>query len=578
MDKVAEIMSYGVKTIAAAAGVSHAAEEMRRLGHEGYPVVDDDGRLVGLLTRRAVDRALGHELDHLPVRQIMRAGKVTVTPGDSIERVQQLMIEEGWGQIPVVSETDTARLIGIVTRTDLLNLLSQPARTGRQTDMRRLMQEMLSPSVWQMVQAISRTAAERGVPIYFVGGLVRDMLLGKRSVDIDIVVEGEAIALVEQLRSRLGGTTHTHARFGTAKWAVDDSVWERAAPGGAMQELPESLDFVTARTEFYAHPTALPEVARSSIKLDLHRRDFTINTLAVRLDGAHLGQMLDFYGGQRDLEQKLVRVLHSLSFIDDPTRILRAVRLEQRLGFEIEERTAELLADALPMLVRITGDRVRHELQLALQEPDPAPIMSRLNEVGVFGALHSRLSWSEEMATAFRRVPACVADPLWRADLREEDTPVIYFVVWLLHMPAAVQDAIMDRLRVRQHTRADVMAARELLALLREMPADIAPSEATRAIRPHMRRARVLPIVAAMLGEGGRPHELLTRYQADWRHVAPDLDGHDLLALGMAPGPELGDVLEALLAARLDGESASAAEDRALALQLMARFARNEEE
>src|SRR5690606_37682656 len=279
-------------------------------------------------------------------------------------------IEEDWGQIPVV-EPATAdrepngqagdRLLGIVTRTDLLRLLGRPIEETAPANRRALLASGLSPAVWALVQHTGEVAAQMGMPIYFVGGLVRDLLLELPAVDIDIVVEGDAIALAQELRRRFGGRVRSHARFGTAKWLLSRNARRRLAPDAALAEAPATIDFVTARTEFYERPSALPEVERGSIKLDLHRRDFTINTLAIRLDGAYLGQLLDFYGGMRDLERGLIRALHSLSFIDDPTRILRAVRLEQRLGFQIEPRTRELIADALPMLDRVTGDRIRHE-------------------------------------------------------------------------------------------------------------------------------------------------------------------------------------------------------------------------
>ncbi|MCI0579553.1 MAG: CBS domain-containing protein, partial [Chloroflexi bacterium] len=347
MARVAEIMSYGVQTLPDTATVGEAAARMQRFGHEGYPVVDaTSGRLVGLLTRRAVDRAMSHKLERMPVSQVMRAGLVTVRPSDSVEQVQRLMIEEGWGQIPVVAESGQAgspdggpngeeatagRLIGIVTRTDVINLLTEPARSAGQPDMRQLMARSWPPALWQMVQKVSEVAGAMEMPLYFVGGLVRDLLLDKPSTDIDMVVEGDAIRLVRALRKQYGGEVRSHARFGTAKWLLSPAVWQTIGAADSMGT-PQSVDFVTARTEFYNQPSALPEVERGSIKLDLHRRDFTINTLAIRLDGAHLGELLDFYGGRRDLEQGLIRVLHSLSFIDDPTRILRAVRLEQRLG------------------------------------------------------------------------------------------------------------------------------------------------------------------------------------------------------------------------------------------------------
>ena len=145
---------------------------------------------------------------------------------------------------------------------------------------------------------------------------------------------------------------------------------------------PESLDFVTARTEFYEHPTALPTIEQSSIKQDLHRRDFTINTLAVRLNPDRWGELLDFYGGTQDLEDGVIRVLHSLSFVEDPTRILRAARFEQRFHFRIEPRTEQLISDAVGLLERVSGERVRHELELIMAEAEPERVICRLAEMG----------------------------------------------------------------------------------------------------------------------------------------------------------------------------------------------------
>ncbi|MFN2124734.1 MAG: CBS domain-containing protein, partial [Candidatus Promineifilaceae bacterium] len=397
MASVSEIMSYGVQTITPQTTVDEALQQMLRTGHEGYPVVDPaSGRITGLLTRRAVDRAVNHEMGDLPVERVMQAGDFTVRPSESIERVQELMLREGWGQIPVVAEDEDGQEkasppIGIVTRTDLLNYLFRPVEDASEKDIKALMEDSLSPPLWAMVKVVGEEAAALGMPLYFVGGLVRDLLLEKPPIDLDMVVEGDAIDLVDRLQEKFGGEVHTHERFGTGKWFITPDIWQKVQQRAGIaslresqhSELPESIDFVTARSEFYQEPSALPQVERGSIKLDLHRRDFTINTLASRLDGAHLGELLDFYGGQRDLERGLIRVLHSLSFVDDPTRILRAVRLEQRLGFDIEPRSLELIESSLPMLDRVTGDRIRHEIELALREADPIRVMERLAELGI---------------------------------------------------------------------------------------------------------------------------------------------------------------------------------------------------
>jgi tRNA nucleotidyltransferase (CCA-adding enzyme) len=570
MVKVSQIMSYGVQILPATTTVAEAAELMQRFGHEGFPVVDPaSARLVGLLTRRAVDRAMSHKLERLPVSQVMKVGQVTVQPSDSIEQVQRLMAEEGWGQIPVVAEVEngeTGPLIGIVTRTDLLNLLSEPSRPADHDAVRRRLAEYLPPALWELVQAASALAGELNMPLYFVGGLVRDLLLDKALTDIDLVVEGDAIKLVRRLQEEFGGEVRSHARFGTAKWMVSPEVWQRIAPSASQSGVPDAIDFVTARTEFYTRPSALPEVERSSIKLDLHRRDFTINTLAVRLDGAHLGELLDFYGGRRDLEQGHIRVLHSLSFIDDPTRILRAIRLEQRLDFAIEEHTAALMQAALPMLDRVTGDRIRHEIELALRENQPTAVLQRLAERKVMSQIHPDLLWLDAAAAAIDRARQLLRDAQWRETLQGESPAFTYFALWLLPLALPVQTAVMDRLKVRKTTRDDLVAINQLLAGLAALPAGAPPSQVVQTLRPYPLRsllvARAAVVDAAMVQQ-------IERYFHEWRHVRPALDGTALLALGLKSGPLIGRLLEQLRAARLDGVVEDEAGERRLLQELI---------
>ena len=559
---------------------------MQRHGHEGYPVVDErQGRVVGLVNRRAVDRAMELEMAGQPVSRIMRAGTITVRPLDSIERVQQLMAAEGWGQIPVLAEGSAdgdERPIGIVTRTDLLNVLVKPLPEAPETDLRGLLARALSPDLWALVLVAGEAAAQLKMPIYFVGGLVRDLLLGKPPTDLDIVVEGDAIALVRALRGRFGGALHSHERFGTAKWALSPEVYEairaaaegraeeRAAPPATRPEVvaaPTQIDFVSARKEFYSRPTALPDVEPGSIKLDLHRRDFTINTLAVRLDGAYLGQLLDFYGGRRDLRRGLIRVLHSFSFIDDPTRILRAVRLEQRLGFSIEPGTAELIADALPLLDRVTGERIRNEIELALTEANPALAMQRLDALDVLAHLCPGLSWPAQSAAVFERVPAFAGDPLWGETYGSGPTVFYYFAAWLAPFEPPLPEIVARRLRVRKATREHLLGLWELRAALAALPDDAPPSAIVRALGRFAPRTL---LTARMLDLGPTVNAWLDRYMSAWRFVRPTLTGDHLRALGLPPGPVYADILDRLLAARLDGEITDDAGEQALVARLLA--------
>lgn len=583
MTRVSEIMSFGVQTIEPEVTIGEAARMMQRSGHEGYPVVQSgSSRIKGLLTRHAVDRAMNHQLGHLPVRRFMKSGSFTVSPSDSIERVQELMLSEGWGQIPVVADDAghagaDIRPIGIVTRTDLLNYWFKPVIESAESNMRALLESSLSPPLWAIVLAISETADELKMPLYFVGGLVRDLLLKVPAIDLDMVVEGDAIELVCLLQKHYGGEVHTHARFGTAKWFTDSMLWQTVTEKYKILKgdprysrdagfLPESIDFVTARTEFYNEPSALPEVERGSIKLDLHRRDFTINTLAVRLDGAHLGELLDFYGGKRDLERGQIRVLHSLSFIDDPTRILRAVRLEQRLGFSIEPRTLELLTDSLPMLARVTGARIRHEIELGLIESEPTLVMQRLSELDVIVHIQDGLAWTDESQRYYAQVPRFVSDPIWKDAIQEDSQEFLYFALWVVPLSTGVQKKTVKRLRGRKTTRDDVLAVGELLEMLRQLPEKPKPSQVARICRPY--RDRVLLAARIVLYDDLLGVQL-DRFFKELRFVKTALSGDDLQAMNLKPGPSYAVYLGTLLDAKIDGLVNDEDDERKLLAKIM---------
>lgn len=559
---VHQIMSYRVQTMPLTATVRSAHEQMQRTGHEGYPVVDEQGHIVGLLTRRAVDRAMNHRLEKYTLDKIMKSGRITVRPDDSVQYLQRLMMEADWGQIPVVDEQE--QLIGIVTRTDLLRLLTRQTDEALTPQWRDRLARYLSPPLWAMVQAISSAAANLNLPLYFVGGLVRDFLLDKPITDLDMVVEGEAISLARHLQKQYGGDLHTHERFGTATWTLTPDVWEavnseqlpvNSSPFTIHHSSPpplRSIDFVTARSEFYEQPSALPQVERGSIKLDLHRRDFTINTLAIRLDGVHLGELLDFYGGQRDLQEGIIRVLHSLSFIDDPTRILRAVRFEQRLGFTIEPRTLELVAAALPMLDRVSGERIRHEIELSLREADPGKLLQRLDELRILAQLHPQLAWKPELQEALDRLAALLEEPIWQETLQGDTVAPIYFMAWLALFPVELQGAVMERIRARQATQEDTRAVRTLLAALNDLPDTAQPSQIVKILRPHDHHPRVY-LVALSLATNENAAAAIRAYFLHYRHVKTTTTGHTLRQMGLKPGPAFMQILEGLLSARLDG-------------------------
>ncbi|HQE91295.1 MAG TPA: CBS domain-containing protein [Anaerolineae bacterium] len=573
--KVRDVMSLGVRTVHPSDPIQQVSQLMLRTGHEGFPVVDPEGKILGLVTRNAVDRAMQHQWEHQPVERIMRPGEVTVSPDDSTERVRTLMIHTGWGQIPVVED---GQLIGVVTRTDMIHLPLVEANAEQQDIVQR-MERYFSKPLLTLIRQIGAQAAHLGYNIYFVGGIVRDLLLGQPLVDVDIVVEGKAIELGHTLAQHFGGEIHSHSRFGTVKWMLPADLEEKLEIGSEEKEdiqqrssvssspvspspfspsrlsssLPHFIDLVTARTEFYEHPTALPLVERSSIKQDLHRRDFTINTLAIRLDPQRWGELLDFYGGKADLEDGVIRVLHSLSFVDDPTRILRAARFEARLGFHLDAQSEALIADALPLLGRITGGRIRHELDLIFREAEPEAALDRLQTLGALTYIQPGLvsdAWLHERFARLRQTPAL---GLWNMD-PEQGMDFLYWGLFVYRLNPESLESLVQRMLMRHQLSAGLRLLPVLHQALAQVETLERPSHIVTWLEPLPDELLALGWIAT---DNAGVKDKLERYNREWRHIQPLLTGKDLKKLGLAPGPVYRQIFEALRAGRLDGEIAT---------------------
>lgn len=551
MRTAAEIMSTRLHTIPPGATLAEAAEVMARYGHGSLPVVGEGNRLAGLFTRRALDLALHHGLEEAQVSTYMWEGPVTIPPDLPVEKARQSMMQHDVGRLLVVDQEN--RLLGIITRTDLLKLWPEmeTRAEGLPGDWGQRLEQSLPERILRLLREAGRVAKERGYALYVVGGFVRDLLLGLPNLDLDLVVEGDAITLARELASLLGGRIRSHRRFGTAKW-----ILERQEGNS-----PRHLDFVTARTEFYEEPTSLPTVEFSSLRHDLYRRDFTINTLAIGLSGANYGRLFDFFGGKRDLERGLIRVLHNLSFVEDPTRILRAVRLEQRLSFSIEPRTLQLVHDALQqgLLERTTGERIRQEWLLILQEEMPELALERLDQLGVIEHLSRHLSWDDWLARRFPRV---------REIAPSSERPTIYLALLLYRLPTETVEELISRYRFRAR-RSRVL--RELLQLRQQqVPAlrsgPLAHSRIFRLLNPFSLRALK---VLRLAEEGEEVRQAVELYLDKLRHIRTALSGDDLKSLGLAPGPLYKNVLGALLDARIDGRTKTRADEEALLEELL---------
>ncbi|MBN8595671.1 MAG: CBS domain-containing protein [Anaerolineae bacterium] len=551
---VRDLMSYGVYTIEADLNLKEVAPRLRRIGHEGYPVVEH-GRLIGLLSRRDLDRALEHGLGHLRVRDVMNAGSVAIQPDDSFDQLQRIMIDSDRGQIPVID--GSGQVLGIVTRTDVLShwrrLHNNPGAATESLNYDQI-RNVLGVDAALAIQRIAEAAQANGQVLYLVGGCVRDLLLARRNLDLDFVVEGDGIALACQMAANYGGDISAYTPFGTATWKLEAAVAQRL--GVQTTGLPDHIDFVTARNEYYETPTALPTVYRGSIKLDLARRDFTINTLAIQLSPlAANGRLLDPFHGVKDLRAKIIRVLHNLSFVDDPTRILRAYRFSHRLGFEIEARTNDLINTAMPMLARITGERLRNEFTLIFQEERPEQILSLLDKRGILHGIHPEFTFPSKAVADFERARH-IALPWNSPDFSLDN---LYWHILARHLNPESLSSFGERLLIPTGEVEAWLATRQLLEAEEWLNSDLArPSKI-------VERLNKLPESALLaswfLMQSAVASERIVNYSQRWRYIRPSVNGNDLRQLGLPPGPCYSLILKRLRDGLLDGELAKGSDE-----------------
>lgn len=559
-----ELMSSPVRTIRPDTTVDQAQRILLRYGHSGLSVVNVQDQLVGIISRRDLDIALHHGFSHAPVKGYMKTAIKTITPETPLPEIEQLMVTYDIGRLPVLAQD---QLVGIVTRTDVLRQLHQLKQPRAKSDgavvrtsIRERLQAALPEALWQILTTAASQAEQFGWQLYLVGGAVRDLLLaqGRPTLEFDLVVdgvndpplEGAGVKLARSLlKDYPAAQLQVHGKFQTAalQWSQDSSL-------GAF-----SVDIATARTEFYPYPAANPEVEASSIRQDLYRRDFTINALAVRLTRPKGGELLDFFGGLVDLQHQQIRVLHPNSFIEDPTRIFRAVRFAVRLGFEIEPATKDYIHHAIDSGVyyRIQGQnnkapalqsRLKNELKYILRTSSWQAALELLASLGALQCLHPSLSLSKSCRQQLRLVDrwrdqfdpqatlispwemrletliACLA-PIQRGDVAQ-----------YLHLPT---DSI-QRLQHLGQTQAEIVQGLEAVAL---------PSQITHQLSP-----QDLPTLILIAAHAPRVRSAIWRYLTHWAQVKPLLNGGDLKRLGYPPGRGYQQILESLLTATLDSQ------------------------
>ena len=567
--RVRSLMSSPPVSVNGDQDIDTACTVMTRFGLKAVPVLDQEtGECQGILEHQLANRASSHGLGGFEIQEYMRRDITALSPGDSLYQVVEVIIEQGQRLVPVLEQ---GRLIGVVTRTDLINwLVEEPARIPESISRHRmqerkvgsLMRNRLPGAVYELLQQLGRMARDMEYTAYAVGGFVRDILLHQTNLDLDLVIEGDGIEFAARIVRELGGRYRSHKKFRTAVVILPDG---------------QRIDVATARLEYYEHPAALPTVELSSIKMDLVRRDFTINALAIQLNPGHFGELVDFFGGQKDIKERVIRVLHSLSFVEDPTRILRAVRFEQRFAFRIGNQTERLIKNALSlnMFHRLSGSRIFQEFVLILDESDPLSCLRRLEELGVPENIHPLLQITHRKEQILEEV-ARVLD--WYALLYETPRPERW-KVFLLGLCEGHNTGecrtLLKRLQFSSKQEEgfvrlvqDVHSARKELMdwqSREQKPSDLYFILARLSIEAE------LYVMAT--GKTELIRKQLSHHLSRLKNTRIEISGNDLKSMGLTPGPAYSRILNRVLRAKLDGE----ATDRQAQLNLALELVREEE-
>jgi len=543
-----DVMVRPIKTIEPDRTLEEAREVLTRYHLDTLPVLQQE-RMVGLIAKETVERGIHHGLKEALVRDYMTTEFFLISPETPFSRVRELIIGQNQGLLPVMEQN---RLVGIITVSDMMQTLHKEMMRSvqeshplyaRKKMISKLMKERFPERIQNLLFQFGRVGDDLGYPVYAIGGFVRDLLMRTENYDVDIVVEGDGIRLAEEFEKRFPCRIRPHKKFGTAIILFPDGL---------------KIDVATARLEVYDSPAALPTVERASIKADLYRRDFTINTLAIRLNSESFGELIDFYGALKDIKEKVIRVLHNLSFVEDPTRIFRAIRFEQRFKFQIGKHTQNLMKNAVKMgfMDRLSGGRIFSELILILEEENPIPALKRMRDFLLFHLLHPRLQLDEERIGLFEQIHQVIA---WFDFLFLEerfDRWLIYFYGLIDSLKEGETAEFCDRLAMNGKLRRRVMegkhqADQTLLQFFSWIQGGMEPkrSEIYTVLDPLPTEVKLFMMAKTTQAVTRR---YISLYFTQLKDTRPILRGADLIRMGIQPGPSIKKRLEDLRKARLD--------------------------
>ena len=521
---------------------------------------------LGYITRQIVQRAIYHGLEAEPVQEYMLTDVKTVRPDTPFSEIELMMIQRPQKILPVVDEA--GRVLGVITKNDILKVLQEYTleeqaypEEAHTRNVRRLMDERLPERIVKLLRTIGQLGDDLEFSVYIVGGFVRDLLLrSAENFDLDIVVEGDGVRFAKVLARQFEARIKVHRKFCTAVVVLPDGF---------------KIDIATARTEHYEYPAAMPIIKLGSIRLDLLRRDFSMNALAIRLNLKSFGKVYDYFGGQRDLKEKVIRVLHSLSFVEDPTRVFRAIRFEQRFKFRMGNLTLNLTKNAVRkgFISQLSGKRVFNELYLMFNEPNPLHIIERMHQLGVIRAIHPQLNSIDHIQTLFRGIRTVIA---WYELLYREETVekwLLYFLGFSDNLADHDLQDLCVYFKLTKKIMHTIRTARSGYTLI-ERPLYETPRERLQHSDIYA-IFQDLPLEVILFWMAKTRQEFVKKaastYLSKLRDVKILISGKDLLQLGLKPGPVFQKILTDVLNARLNGHIMTKAQELELAQQLVAR-------
>lgn len=544
INRVKDIMSYPVKTVPPEMKLREVEQILLRYGHTGVPVAQDD-KLVGIISRRDVDKAIKHGLEHAPVKGFMTKDVVVVDANASWEDVQRTMVQHDIGRVPVLED---GNLVGIVSRSDILRIvhgsavptemsLTRERSLAMREDILHLFDE-LPQRIQYLLYTAQQVGDELGFSVFVVGGFVRDLLLKVPTQDLDLVIEGDGHAFAQALATRLeDGQVVFHDQFGTARLEFSDG---------------SHLDVARSRREDYASPGALPQVEQSRLRDDMFRRDFSINAMAIAINSTRFGELVDYYGGLRDLKQGEIRFLHNLSFIEDPTRILRALRFAGRYGFRLAKDTHEGLNTALEagVLHKLSSERFTEEFMHMLKESKFGVMGESLLQMGVLR------EWFE------CELPWDFTHPLLNTDVSLEKK----WLICLHKMDRTEFERVQQRLRLSKDLKG---LANKFFEVIGELSTSTYLSERGSLSRLDHYLEGLPAVIMEVLVMNERFQDPLKKYQEAVKGIRQTVDGMALLRLGVKEGPRIGGILKVVRLAWLEGEVQSEEEEKELVLRIL---------